>query len=75
MVGPLTAPDGGPQCPPHLLWALITTNATGELTLCNPAGQRFTFTPDDVPHIAAALAEHCADDSERAFVADQWGPM
>ena len=75
MSGPLTAPDGGPRCPPGLRWALIETKATGELTLCNPAGQRFTFGPFEAPHIAAALASHCSDDSERAFVASEWGPM
>lgn len=72
---PLTAADGGPQCPPGLRWALITTNATGELTFCNPAGQRFTFDPSDVPHLAAALADHCDDNPERSFVAGRWSPV
>lgn len=75
MGGQLTAPDGGPQCPPAMKWALIESRQTGELTFCNPAGQRFTFEPTESAHLAVVLADHCDDNDERGFVAGTWGPI
>ena len=65
--------DETPKLPEGLLWALFVDNATGRLWLVNRDGERFSFDRSEAPHVAAALAEHCDDDEERAFVADEWG--
>ena len=59
--------------PPGLLWGLFIENATGRLRLVNREGEQFAFDASEAPHIAAALAEHCDDNDERAFVAGEWG--
>lgn len=62
-----------PTHPPGLIWALWTNNDTGQVVLTNREGEVFHFDPAESPHIAVALAEHCDDNDERAFVRSSWG--
>lgn len=53
-------------------WMLGMHLPTGNIYLALNNGQRVDFSPDDVAHIAAALAEVCDNEDDRAFVVDSW---
>lgn len=64
-----------PACPEGLEQALFTDNETGEIWLVNREGDALRLPPAAVSWLAVTLADHCDDNSERAFVADCWSPI
>lgn len=60
-------------------WTLWTRQEDGKIILVNGsdprAQQRVELDPDDIPSLAVALANHCPDNDERAFVRDEWGEI
>lgn len=63
----------------RILWTVWTRQQDGQLVLVNggdpKSPNRLVISPEDAPHLAAALAEHCDDNEERAFVRSEWGHL
>lgn len=58
--------------PAGLKWAIWTNNEQPRMRLTNSEDQVFDLDVTEAPHLAAALASYCTDNSERYFVRSEW---